>query len=264
MNFIFQTITRLVVIASTSVLLSLSNVAHAKQDPNLVVLFGDSISLGFNQASIFSQDNRSGDGALQFGVPSQYLDEILRDNNRKSLVANFGYGGSPSGPTFNESIGVGNGLQRITSDLSTAKELHGPSQRQYILILYGTNDMDYDIPASTTGMNIELMIDRSIAQGFIPIVGTIPPTDSAPLVNPQIRNAVARSQNKGNEVYLVDHYIHLLPNWATLRDSDGLHPNNNGYLAIANYWFNNRLESLIPRDRLGNINGTLYLLLDDE
>lgn len=248
-------------VSLTCLLLLFSATGSAGGQPSLIALFGDSISYGYNQSF---PDTQSGMGRLNRGVPSIYLDQVLRDNQRTSLVSNLGVGGSASGPSANPLLSSNNGVQRIESDLGNISSLYSTAKAHYVLIIYGTNDYAYGISASTTGFNIGLLIESAINQGFIPVVGTLPPcscNDVRP-INSQIKSTVLAKQSQGKKVYLVDHYANLVTNWASLSDPDGVHPTNNGYREIANYWFENRLSSLISADPI-NITPIIMMILDD-
>jgi len=250
-----------------STLLVTGKVSFAQQNPSVIALFGDSISFGFNQNFAAPGSDDDGLGRLNIGQPAILLSQILRSNRRSNLVANFGNGGSSSGPNqFGGSFN--NGVDRITADLVFMRNTY-PGNAYYVLIMYGTNDFAFGISPSSTGFNNQVLIDRTIAQGATPLVATIPPcacqSQSAVIsVNNNIRAAVTIKRAQGKEAYLVDHYTNLLQNnWASaLVDPDGVHPNDAGYGVIAQHWFDNRLSQLIETDTVV-ISPVLNLLLDE-
>ena len=240
----------------------LANVSYAQNDDSIVVLFGDSLSNGYN--SLYNSDE-IGAGRLNRGQPSIMLSAILNANNRPSKVANHGVGGSASGPSVNPNLYSNNGLDRINADLSKIRTTY-PGSAYYALIIYGTNDHAYSIPPSTTGFNHKLMIDRADALGYTTLVGTIPECicKNVAFVNNEIKAAVSsRAGGSVNGVYLVDQYANTRSNWYTTYYDDGIHPNNDGYMAMAQYWFDQRLESLIAAKVDVNIVPIISLLLDD-
>ena len=145
--------------------------ASAERDPSVVVLFGDSTTIGFNT----NFDERFGDARLNFGEPSIQLTQILNNADRPSVVPNLGIGGSSSGPAtaFTGFVGEGNGVDRISEDL-TDVIANIPGRDYYVLILYGINDPARGIPSSVTGFNNGIMLERANALGYTALVSTVP------------------------------------------------------------------------------------------
>lgn len=239
--------------------------AHAK-DPAIVSLFGDSISFGYLNSG--NPGGTKGDGRLSFGVSTILLRDILNASNRASQVANLGWGGSPSGPSANSNVGVGNGVDRINSDLDYIKNTYAGS-KYFVLIMYGTNDHGYGIPPSTTGFNYKVMMDRAVAKGVTVLASTIPPCtgicskspSDLSSVNSNIISAVNSRISQGKDVYFVDNHAALSPNWGSWT-VEGLHPNQAGYGVIAQNWFDKALAGLIPPS--GSIAPIINFLLDEE
>lgn len=241
---------------------SLVNVSYAQDNDSIVVLFGDSLSYGYNSQF---QDTQPGAGRLNRGQPSIMLSAILNSNDRPSKVANHGIGGSASGPSMDPNLFSNNGLNRINANLASIKTTY-PGSAYYALIIYGTNDHAYSIPPSATGFNTGEMIKRADNLGYTTLVGTLPPCvcKNVVIVNNQIKAAVSsRVASSVNGVYLVDHYANLAPQWSSLVDPDGVHPSNAGYMKMAQYWFDQRLESLIAANPKVNLAPIISILLDD-
>jgi lysophospholipase L1-like esterase len=238
--------------------------SYAQQGPNVVALFGDSISSGFNAAFPFRD---FGQARLAFGQPSIMLTDILNESGRASIVPNLGWGGTASGPSFDPNLAnTSNGLDRINTHLTQVKNAYA-GKSYYVLIMYGTNDAAYDIPASVTAYNNGVMIDRANARGFIAVVSTIAPCDvcanNVDDINNRIETTVNSKINAGANAHFVDNHAVLRGNWNSLSDPDGVHPNNTGYSVIANNWFNSKLKGLISRDQV-TITPIISLLLDDD
>lgn len=249
-----------------------STVSFADEDTSIVVLFGDSISLGWNFAYVAEHgQDRRGNARVLHGQPSIQLSSLLNDNLRKSLVLNDGWGGTASGEEGEDSevFSANNGVYRITSDLIQIKSIYPESEYKdyYVLIMYGTNDAAYGIGPSTTGFNIQIIINAAKAQGYTPVVGTIPPCNGCgfnpSLVNYYVEDAVNKTQSNSSPVYFADHYSKLAPSWNSLND-DGVHPNDAGYQIIAQNWFDSVLAGIIEPRRSSTVAPIFIpLLLDD-
>ncbi|MEM7361211.1 MAG: SGNH/GDSL hydrolase family protein [Pseudomonadota bacterium] len=258
-----KSLRRLLQITVMALCVSIS--AHGAS-PTVIALFGDSISYGYINSS--NPGGRVGNGVLNLGLPSTLLSDLLNSSGRESQVANLGYGGSPSGPSFNNNVGVGNGVDRINSDLDFVKNTY-PGKAYYVLIMYGTNDHGYGISPSTTQFNYKLMIDRALAKGVNVVASTVPPCtgicSKSPseliAVNNNIRSAISSRMTPGKNVYMVDNNVELAPNWGSWT-VDGIHPNPTGYGIIAQNWFDNALKNLINPNISMSI--VINYLLDDE
>lgn len=273
-----------------SVLISFtSQKAHSQDLPEnertVIALFGDSISAGEN--SNLTGPLNVGGSVTHQGCPSVYLTGILlnqaprpntvncqtegfsapvyngNDERRNAIVANWGLGGSSSS----------RGALRIRNNLTeTRSQVVG---RDYlVLIIYGTNDFNFGISTMTTRANMEAMINtaRSAGVGYTPIIGLIPPRDDRSVAgyNQQI---VAAAQARGAQV--VDHFaiFNSFPGGFTqVVDQElfgenliRLHPNDQGYLLLAETWFTQALQSRIPVVPDDNIviSPIISFLLDD-
>jgi lysophospholipase L1-like esterase len=266
---------------ATLVLLCIGS-AQAAEEPYsaVVVLFGDSITTGFNAAF---QNARFGSGSTTLGCPTIYLNNIVQqqdprtdqqicsteahdspilDDNkevRNAIVANWGFGGSDTT----------NGQSRITSNLSETKSAF-ESENYFVLILYGTNDRAFGVSTETTNFNTRQMIVKARALGYQPIMGTLLPRDD---LNVQPYNSQIINAANQEGVFVVDHasrFISQPGGWQTLIDQETdpitgelvrLHPNDQGYLVIAETWFDQRLKDLIPGVMNINISPIINILL---
>ena len=245
--------------------------AIAERDPSVVVLFGDSTTVGFNTNS----NERFGDARLNFGEPSIQLTRILNNADRPSVVPNLGIGGTSSGPAtaFTGFVGEGNGVDRISDDLSDVIA-NNPGRDYYVLILYGTNDPARGIPSSVTGFNNGIMVQRANALGYTALVSSILPCDVCPnnvaTINSAIFNEINSRINGGADAHFVNIHNAVRADWISLYvENDGIHPNDAGYAAIAQNWFELQLQELItPESILDSVTSSIssivsLLLLDD-
>ncbi len=264
------------------VLLVLTRTAIATEPLNertVVALFGDSISVGFNA----NFQDRNGNGTTDRGCPTIYLTNLMLNdgdhpscssslynspvfdaNNeaRNIIVTNWGEGGTDTD----------RGQARINAHLGQAKiDFVGNS---YItLIMYGTNDRNSGISSTTTRDNIGIMIDRARVLGFTPILSNLTPRSDQNVgtYNSQIASLVGSKNvlfvdmhsrfvnHSGGYTQLIDQEISTLTG-ETIR----LHPNNEGYLVIAETWFDQHLKNIIPAiENQTNIAPIISLLLDE-
>jgi len=257
-----------------------------ESERTVIVLFGDSITVGYNNGwrvlTTF--------GSTDLGCPTIYMTHLLNrlgqrpvstepfknvcfttpysspifDANketRNTIVASWGQGGSSTT----------RGVQRITGHLSITKNAH-PGKAYLALILYGTNDQNFGISSTTTGFNTRIMIQRARAAGYTPIIGTLLPRDDRSVL-PYNAQIVAAANAEG--VFIVDHYARYLAQpggWTTLLDREEirntgrfirLHPNDHGYLVIAETWFDKRLRDIIEAEPNMVMSPILNLLLDE-
>lgn len=251
--------------ALLAIILLMPSMAIGQQPQNNVVaIFGDSITSGFNAAFPF---RTFAEGRLNFGQPSIMLTNILNDSGRTSIVPNLGWGGTASGPSFDPNLAnTSNGLDRINANLTQIKNAYS-GKSYYVLIMYGTNDAAYDIPASVTAFNNGVMVDRANSAGYIAVISTIAPCDVCPNnvddINNRIQSTVNGKINNGANAHFVDNHAVLRSGWNSLySDPDRVHPNNAGYSVIANNWFDAKLKNLIKRDNTV-VAPIISLLLDN-
>lgn len=235
--------------------------SHAANGPNVVALFGDSITVGFNT----TLRDRFANGTTTRGAPTTALTDILNRSGRRSVVVNWGIGGSSSSPGPR---GRSNsGISRIRSNLADTMNTHDGSE-YFVLIMYGANDQNSDISASTTGFNIGEMVRLARLEGFTPIASTITPNSgfSVAPFNSRIRSAVnARNAPLVDNFALFNNIPNVFSN-STYFDPEGgvfLHPTNFGYELIAQNWFDNALRDMIPANN-NSIASVISFLLNDE
>lgn len=245
-----------------------ANVSVANET-SMIVLFGDSLTFGDN--SNFNGPVSAGVGSGRLGndglspplPPSDKLDDILDSEFRESTVINWGIGGTSTG----------SGASRILSNLNSSLSDYS-ADNHYILILYGTNDFNFGLSPSTTGFNIQLMIDRARSVGFTPIIGTLTPRSDR---NVSDYNAQIVANANIRSAPVVDHYTRFL------QDGNGgldlldleffsgtpirLHPTDEGYDVIAQTWFDqylsNEIAAIIPPTPIPNVAPIIMLVLDD-
>lgn len=230
----------------------------------LIVLFGDSITVGFNSG----RQVRNGDGSITLSGPRQFLSDILNNPDaprpktiRPSTVANWGEGGT----------NTMRGLQRIDSNLQTARAAF-PGDRCIVLLMYGTNDFGFGLNTSTTLFNTRQMIRRIRSNGCTPVVGNLTPRSDRNLR--PLSAAIGSVVNQEGAI-LVDQFTDFnqraLSRFFEEERSSitgrliRLHPNDTGYRVIAGNWFNRALRSLIaPVELPLVITPITSLLLDEE
>lgn len=180
-----------------------------------IIAFGDSIT--------------AGTGSTSGGYPSQ-LQQIIQSKGKSCTIYNFGI---PGERTYQ-------GVERIDEVLDTIPA-------DIILIMEGTNDIRSHHPWQTTKLNLQIMIDKAKAKGVTPILSTLTPSDQAhsEVLIPNRYNPMIKELAETNNIPLVDHYSAIEKSWASLND-DGIHPNDNGYLYLANTW-NASIDKMISK-----------------
>lgn len=264
-----------------------STALAGQNDPTVVVLFGDSITLGYNSNYLGSPgpDPRVAGGTTVRGCPTFYLKDLLlqqeprgsdqdcptigvpspildaNDEKRDAIVANWGLGGSSSA----------RGVQRITSNLSDTKNQF-PAKAYLALIMYGTNDFGFNISTSMTRFNIIEMIRKARSAGYLPVIGTLIPRDDFN-VSPYNSSIVSAANQEG--VLVVDHFARFVAQstgWRSLLQQEigvisgelvRFHPTDHGYLVIAETWFDKFLKNAIEPVPTLVISPIITILLDD-
>lgn len=258
-------------------------------EPSIIVLFGDSITVGENITSYINGECPAaggsrpgfGGGRTDFCTPDKELERILDQSKRDSTVVNYGHGGTPTGPPGTPFLeNNNNGLNRIHGALSeTLNQFDGS---QYIaVIFYGTNDPNWEIPVDVTKQNIKTMVEIARDDyGFTPIVGNLLPRNSRnvnSIENPKIREAAIETG-----AIFVDQYSNFvaqdaiddgIANNLSLHDLERssrtnaiirLHPSKEGYTVVAQHWFDATLQQLIEPKDDAVVAPIIMLLLDDE
>ena len=248
-------------------------------DQALVALFGDSISVGF-QLGIFNPAPPP--GLQNFGCPDIYLATILRRQDQRSasqrcptvihdspvLDSNLVDGQTRDAQVVNWGVTGSNtvqGLARVTSNLNASRAQFPERDNRFVLIHYGTNDINDGISLQMTNFNLSQMVLRARQQaGFTPVISTIlPRSDQSNVIdslvfsiNSQIRSIAATDANlvlvdlfnafisyPGGWPSLIrlEDFSSVLPGGRMLR----IHPNDLGYLFIAEQWFDQVLRQNI-------------------
>lgn len=243
----------------------------------VVVLFGDSITVGENVSSYLAECPAAGGarpglglGRGDFCTPDKELIKVLANNNRVAFVLNHGAGGTASGG------GSGNnGVSRLSANLTqSANQVSGNSY--FVLILYGTNDQGYGLNRFDTQANIEAMIGIARARGYTPVIGSLLPrsTGDSASDNVTLRNTLLRQSATSLGATFVDQYSNFVVNGGnSLHDPEVsrfsgntlfLHPKKIGYQIIAQHWFDAGLVDLIPAVKDPVVIAPLiYLLTED-
>lgn len=282
-NSIFLLFTCLVVILVAPAMA----ISLPESERSVVVLFGDSLSVGENLH--FGGPNPV--GSTTRGCPTIYLNSIFNNDGERPAADSCETEGL-SAPVYNNNNEIRNaitaswgaggsnttqGNARIISNLNTTKsQLAG---NNYIaLILYGTNDFSFGISSVTTRVNTVSMIQRARSVGYTPIVGLLTPRDDRTGPGPsgiQAYNSQIALAANSQIAPIVDHFSSfvLFPGGFTqVLDQQlfpggliRLHPNNQGYLLIAENWFDQQLKNMIPvvSDGSSALPAIINLLLDD-
>jgi lysophospholipase L1-like esterase len=228
---------------------------QAQTEEAVILMFGDSITYGIGvlpQNFPAADDGKGG----TLGPSVEELQRLLSESRRKSLVLNWGLGGSNSA----------RGASRLASSIDSSKNLHASSQ-YFVLIQYGTND-EGTISTDSTKANIESMIKTAQEKLVIPILGNLTERSDQSVNERNIKIADI-AQEMG--VPLVDHnstltpfstYFVYEPSFLRPNDYIYLHPNQMGYDKLALNWFNSELQNLI-QPSAPVITPIISLLLDD-
>jgi len=232
-------------------------ISQTEEERTVIVLFGDSTSVGFGEVVKI----RTWNGRAFAGTPSQELTNLMNDSMRPAVVPNRGHGGSPTGRDADGGSGDIAGADRVGRDLSASK-LEFPGKQHITLILYGTNDFNFGISQADTGFNTRRIISGARAEGYTPVVATLLRRADRDITG---YNSFIRSAAALENATLVDMYD-LFNNAGGLSLLfDGIHPTENGYRIIANFWFENYLKAAIaPQQDAGVIVPMMQILLFDE
>jgi lysophospholipase L1-like esterase len=216
------------------------------------VAMGDSITNGVGDD--FSADNDSSDDRnLSRGFTPILNDLLSGELNIPITVMNEGLGGTTSK----------HGVNRLNS----TKARHAKSQ--YWLILFGTNDSGGSMPfpsginctesqlangdsscVGTYKYNMRKIIKNLKSAGKKPVLGKVPFADNAT----DARDARINEYNMVIDDLVTEHniavtppdfYTHFQTHHTAPNDelSDNLHPNGNGYISMAELWFDALIQS---------------------
>ncbi len=184
-----------------------ANHLHAED----IIAFGDSITQGSIDPA----------GSDHGGYP-MVLQQMYDNNGLAVHVYNEGLHGERTSA----------GVSRISSVLSRRSA-------SYLLLLEGANDVIAGISPQTLVQNLSIMIDKCLAKGVVPLVATMTPEEkygNTPLIRETINPEIVALAGRKN-ITLVDLYSAVADSWAAW-SWDGLHPNYDGMLAIAQAWYN--------------------------
>lgn len=262
--------------------LLVATVSSAQElERSVIVLFGDSITVGENVSSYLQECPAAGGsrpgiglGRGNFCTPDKELINVLAANNRAAFVLNHGIGGTPSGGGFANS-----GVGRISSNLAQSASQF-PGKAYYVLILYGTNDQGFGLTPSDTRTNIDVMISIARQRGYVPVVGNLLPraTGDSASDNVGTRNSLIQQIAAARNAPFVNLFgAFSAAGGLSLHDPEisrftgntlFLHPKKAGYQVIANTWFSSALEGLIEENEIQGSSPSvlppiLYLLLDE-
>lgn len=190
----------------------------------VIVAFGDSITAGVGD------DNFPGGAA---GYPFR-LEQMLQVSFPNAIVLNRGVPGERT-PA---------GVRRINSVLAR-------DNPDYVLILEGVNNIRDSGTSWAPGIvqDLESMVLAVKAAGATPLIASLTPTfgphefqmTTIEIVNPIIADIATREQ-----ITFVDLFTAFSgqEDLASLYIEDGLHPNSNGYVLMAQVWFDGLLGRL--------------------
>jgi lysophospholipase L1-like esterase len=218
--------------------------AAADSDPGIIIGFGDSVTEGCDVFAGNCGWDRSGKLGYEVELESQ-----LQKSDRNYVVNNFGSGGETAR----------DGLDRIEPVMDEFCNYGA----EYILILEGTNDLLHGARGVDVKYYLGLMVDKSRTHGLVPLLATITPDPNPshsykniPLMNEYIRDLASEK-----DVPLVDLYNEMNPFWDIYTPGcygDRLHPNETGFKAMGQIWFESLAELIKPSYPL---NSWLELLL---
>lgn len=239
--------------------------------PSVIALFGDSITVGENATSYYTECQLIGTpplfrpgfglGRNNFCTPDKQLERILIESERPAIVVNHGIGGTSSL----------SGVERIASSLSQTRAELPDGKNYYVLVFYGTNDVRAGVPPSAIGANIGSMIVQARSLGWIPVIGNLLPR-SGPSVS--AANAHIQAEADARGAAFVDQFSNYQAQGGIgLHDNEDflfntflrLHPSKTGYQIVAQQWVDGALSQLIePIPDTAFIASVINLILDDE
>ncbi len=188
-----------------------------------VLALGDSITQGLYEIPSPQSGTRVG------GYEPRLESQVSSGSNGKNDAAIYNWG------TMGEySIG---GVNRIDSVLNSRSA-------DYILLMYGANDVFSFISATSVAANVGIMVDKARAKNVEPIISNITPNTNHELgvdFNSYIvfsYNPAIQSMAQDKNVPIADNYAALASGWPFPNaSSDGLHPSGTGYQRMAEEWY---------------------------
>jgi len=183
-----------------------------------ILAFGDSITKGSPYVASYANGAR-------VGGYEPHLENYLATVGRAAEVRNYGLGGETTPQAVNR--------------IDTVLAAHPGAD--FILILHGSNEVEVGVSPDTTIFDLGIMIDKSLAAGVQPVLGTMTPglyhKNAAHLI-PTVYNPAIKDLTGQKGIFFSDLYAHVVNDWSKLVYSDGIHPNREGYLWLAQAWFN--------------------------
>ena len=264
---------KIIIILGVIFLSSCVNEVSAQANHIKIKAFGDSITQGLAR-KYDGEGNKITWGILDppLGYPTTgwgyqiELDKLIESNlhidkNITEPVSATVYNWGQEGWTSSDSL---NCEERPKNCIDTVL---ASGEAQFILLLFGSNDLYQGISVSTTKFNIGQLVERSKSAEVEPIIGTITPntdkhapfkkSDIEQFYNPEIRQLALEK-----EVVLADHFNSMLALWDEIWTSgDGLHLSREGNEKMAETWYNSILNSEYFNSSLSA--GPLLLLLDN-
>ena len=181
--------------------------------PEKYLAFGDSVTEGVGETN-----------SSETGYPSRLRGLLRQGGKAGAMVVNHGKSGETTAQ----------GLSRINSVLNTGGD--------FILIMEGTNDINFNVSTGSILFNLQQMVDRSEAAGVEPIWATVIPLRPSAFTTQDQNLAVdMRQKSLGQDLLLVDAYAAFdytpsawpdLYNQSLKKDPVG-HPNAKGYDLLA-------------------------------
>lgn len=192
-----------------------------------IISAGDSITQGLFRTAggAVSGITSPVNGAANIGGYQPRLNARLDREIESSSVYNYGVAGANSRDGISQ---VGSALAARPAD--------------YILIMYGANDLYQGISDSANQVFVANMIGQSRQAGVVPIISEVTPNTSVSGFDSAIANLYnvrLRGVAEDYEVEIAPMYQQLRPGWlsAPYHSGDQLHLNGRGYRVMADQWF---------------------------
>lgn len=231
-------IMRTVIAAGLSAFLLVGFAQAARQVPEKdlhIFAFGDSITQGFARdgyGNWWGVDTPPRGQRITWWGYGKHLEQMIRDNlHVGGFVFNWGYGGLRS----DQALTCGFVWDCIDTVLASGNA-------DTIMIMLGANDLYAGISHTSTHYHLCAMVDKSLAAGVLPVLGTITPNTGIRGYDQIIRhhyNPLISELARDKGIYLADHHAALAGQWdRSYSSGDGLHLNDAGNQKLAATWFN--------------------------